>query len=86
MQIIINISTEDENVLKNELLDIQAWVQGAVDGKINNTKKRMLREWMPKLQQRYLTLPTSESALIAKILAEPDYEDRVTREAKITLP
>lgn len=82
MQIIINILTEDENVLNNDLLDIQDWVQQAVIGKINNCKKRMIREWEQKLKERYITLPTSDSDLITKIRAEPDYKDRVARDAK----
>ena len=83
MEYIINLTVEQESILKNDLLDIQAWLQDAINGKINNSKKRMFREWEPKLKQRYETLPTSDSAIIAKILAEPDYKDRVARDAEL---
>ena len=43
------LTTTEESVLKNDLLDVQDWVTKAVDGKVNNCKKRMLREWLPKL-------------------------------------
>lgn len=82
MQITIIISIENENILKNDLLDIEDWINQAAAGKINNSKKRMLKEWLPRLKERYETLPTDDSALIAKILAEPDYKDRITRDAE----
>lgn len=82
MQIIGNITVEEENILKNDLLDIEDWINQAAVGKINNSKKRMLKEWEPRLKERYETLPTDDSALIAKILAEPDYKDRVARDAE----
>ncbi len=85
MQIIINITDEDESILSNDLLSIQDWVQQAVNGKINNCKKRMIRGWEQKLKERYETLPTSDSDLITKIRAEPDYKDRATRDADDTL-
>ena len=60
------LTTTEEQVLGNDLLDIQGWVDGAVDGKINNCKKRMLQEWQPKLladpaavSYTHLTLPTN---------------------------
>ena len=43
------LTTTEEQVLGNDLLDIQGWVDGAINGKINKCKKRMLREWQPKL-------------------------------------
>ena len=34
----VNISDADEKAMLNDLLDIDAWVQSAVAGKINNCK------------------------------------------------
>ena len=39
----------EELILLNNLLDIQDWVDEAINGKVNNCKKRMIEEWMPKL-------------------------------------
>ena len=49
MDITITISDIGEKVMLNDLPDIQTWVQEAVDGKVNNCKKRMIAEWQPKL-------------------------------------
>ena len=41
LTITIEIDDTDQLVLKNDLLDIDAWVQAAVSGKINKWGKRM---------------------------------------------
>jgi hypothetical protein len=78
------LTTTEEQVLGNDLLDIQAWVDGAVDGKINNCKKRMLREWQPKLlaDPAVTSLPATEEELIALIVARSDYKNATTRVAE----
>ena len=45
----IEVNDTDQTVLKNDLLDIDAWVQAAMTGKINNCWKRMQQEWTTKL-------------------------------------
>ena len=49
LTITVKVSDTDQTVLKNDLLDIDAWVQEAITGKINNCWKRMQREWTDKL-------------------------------------
>ena len=43
------LTSIEEAALKNDLVDIQGWVDGAINGKFNNCKKRMCEEWRPKL-------------------------------------
>ena len=78
------LTTTEEQVLGNDLLDIQGWVDGAVNGKINNCKKRMLREWHPKLlaDPAVTSLPATEEELIALIVARSDYKNATTRVAE----
>ena len=45
----IKVDDTDQTILKNDLLDIDAWVQDAMAGKINNCWKRMQQEWTTKL-------------------------------------
>ena len=51
----ITINDDDQKMLSNDLYNdtdnagIDAWIQGAVDGKINNCWKRFQREWTQKL-------------------------------------
>ena len=83
LTITVNISDADEVVLKNDLLDIDDWVQKAVIGKIKNCKKRMIREWQPKLMAdpTITTMPADEVAFVASVVTRPDYKDRVARDA-----
>ena len=78
------LTTIEEQVLSNSLPDIQAWVDGAVNGKINNCKTRMLREWQPKLlaDPAVTSLPATEEELIALIVARSDYKSRTEREVE----
>jgi len=82
LKITVNISDADQLALENDLLDINQWVQDAVKGKINQCKKRFLREWQPRLMTDPAvdTIPADETAFIAMVIARPDYESRLERE------
>ena len=75
------LTTIEVSVLKNDLLDIQDWVTKAIDGKVNNCKKRMIQEWTPKLMadSSVESIPADEDKLIELIVARDDYKDRVAR-------
>ena len=81
-KIIMEISVMDLKCLKNDLLDPKDWFIGALTGKINNCKKRMMREWIPKLRARDLPIPANDEELIDLILAQDDYKNRVERESE----
>ena len=38
------LTATEESVLKNDLLDVEVWVNEAIDGKVANCKKRMIAE------------------------------------------
>ena len=82
LTITINLTDAEEACLKNDLLDIDDWAQKAIKGKLNNCKKRLLREWTTKLldDPTVATMPANETDLIALIMARPDYKDRAARE------
>ena len=77
------LSSTEEAVLKNDLLNVEVWVNGAIDGKVNNCKKRMIAEWLPKLyaDESVTQIPANEDDMIALVVARDDYKDRVTRDA-----
>ena len=81
------LSSTEEAVLKNDLLDVQDWVDRAIDGKISNCKKRMIAEWLPKLyaDDSVSSIPASEDEIVAMIVARDDYKDRVARDAESSL-
>ena len=77
---IMEISDTDKKCLKNDLLDPEDWFVKALSGKINKCKKRLMREWIPKLRSKGISIPPSDEELVDVILAQPDYKNRVKRE------
>lgn len=76
------LTATEESVLKNDLIDVEVWVNSAIDGKIANCKKRMIAEWLPKLMadSSVESIPAKENDLIALIIARSDYKNRSDRE------
>lgn len=84
LTITVNITDAEQVCLLNDLLDIDDWVQNAVKGKISQCRKRMIREWQPKLfnDPKVLTMPAKESKFIELILKRADYKNRKQRDAE----
>ena len=79
----IEVDDIDQTVLKNDLLDIDAWVQDAMTGKINNCWKRMQREWTTKLMNDSSftdSIPSNKADFVKLITARSDYKDRKARD------
>ena len=82
--ITVNISDHNEKVLLHDLLDINTWVQAAVDGKINNCGKRMAIEATAvlKADNSVTSMPATDQGLQEALLARSDYKNRAQREAE----
>ena len=80
----ISIDELDEKVLKHELLDIQKWVQDAIDGKINNIKKRLLKEAQEKLfaDPKIESIPASQEGLLNLYFSQQNYKNREQKESE----
>jgi hypothetical protein len=80
--ITVDISDHEEKVLLNDLLDIDAWVQGAVAGKLNNCGKRMAQEAAQVLKNdpSVSTMPATDQGLQEALLARDDYKNRAARD------
>ena len=79
----IEVDDTNQTVLKNDLLDIDAWVQAAMTGKINNAWKRMQREWTDKLMNDDSftdSIPSNKADFVTLITARSDYKDRKARD------
>ena len=79
----IEIDDTDQTVLKNDLLDIDAWVQDAMTGKINNCWKRMQTEWTTKLMNDSSftdPIPSNQADFVALVTARSDYKNRKARD------
>ena len=85
LTITVSISDTDEKVMKNDLLDLDQWVQDAVTGKINNCWKRFQQEWTTKLMNDETftdSIPSNKEDFVNLVLARDDYKDRATRDAE----
>ena len=78
----IDLSDADIKALQNDILNIEDWINGAIVGKINACKKRLLDTWTPKLlaDPEVHTIPGDEASLINLITHHPDYLSRSDRE------
>ena len=83
LTITVKVSDTDQTVLKNDLLDIDEWVQLAVAGKINNCWKRMQSEWTTKLMDDDSftdAIPSNQKDFVDLVTARSDYKNRKARD------
>ena len=83
LTITVNVSDTDQKVLKNDLLDIDTWVQEAMTGKINNCWKRMQTEWTTKLMNDSSftdSIPSNKADFVTLVTSRSDYKDRKARD------
>jgi len=78
----IEITDTDLLALNNDLLDVDAWIQDAVTGKINNCKKRMINQWQPILfnDPEVTSIPATQDEFITAVVAREDYNNRSAKE------
>jgi len=79
------LTTTEQSVLENDLLDPKDWVIKALNGKIAACKKRMLAQWLPILyaDDSVTSIPANEDDLIALIVARDDYKTRKESESNL---
>lgn len=83
IQITISINDIDEKILKNDLLDIQAWVQDAINGKVDSCFGRMRSEWIQTLMNDPSftdPIPSNKDAFVTLITSLPEYKNRSERD------
>ena len=74
------------NDLYNDVSDnagIDAWLDGAITGKINNCWKRMQQEWTTKLMNDSSftdPIPSNQADFVALVTARSDYKTRKQRD------
>ena len=79
----VELSDTEQAILKNDLLDLDAWLQAAMTGKVNNCWKRMQSEWTTKLiNDDSFTdrIPSNQADFVTLVTARSDYKDRVARD------
>ena len=78
-----------QQILSNDLYNdtdnagLDAWIQGAIDGKINNAWKRFQTEWTTKLMNDSSftdSIPSNQEDFVALVIARSDYKNRKARD------
>jgi len=81
----VSLTDLQQKILSNDLYNdtnnagIDSWIQDAVDGKINNSWKRMQQEWTTKLMNDDSftdSIPSNQADFVALIVARSDYKNR----------
>ena len=81
----ITLTDLQQTILSNDLYNdtdnagLDAWIQAAVDGKINNCWKRMQNEWTTKLMNDSSftdAIPSNQSDFVTLVTARSDYKNR----------
>ena len=84
----VEVTDTEQAILLNDLLDIDAWLQSAIDGKKNNCWKRMQQEWTTKLMNDDSftdPIPSNQADFVALVTARSDYKTRSQRDAAETI-
>ena len=85
----VSLTDLQQKILKNDLYSdtdnagLDAWIQDAVDGKINNCWKRFRTEWTTKLMDDDSftdAIPSNQADFVALITARSDYKNRKARD------
>ena len=85
----ITLSDEDQKLLADSIntgtdnSGTDAWIQDAVDGKVNNCWKRFQNEWTKKLMDDSSftdPIPSVKADFIALVTARSDYKNRKARD------
>lgn len=85
----VTLTDDQQKILSNDLYTdtdmagLDAWIAGAVTGKINNCWTRMQQEWTTKLMNDDSftdAIPSNQADFIALVVARSDYKNRKARD------
>ena len=85
----ITLTDLQQKILSNDLYNdtnnagIDEWIQGAMDGKLNNCWKRFQTEWTTKLMNDDSftdAIPSNQADFVALVIARSDYKNRKARD------
>ena len=85
----ITLTDLQQKILSNDLYNdtdnkgIDDWIQGAIDGKLNNCWKRMQQQWTTTLMNDDSftdPIPSNQADFVALVTARSDYKTRKQRD------
>ena len=80
----VDVTDTEQAILLNDLLNIDDWLQGAMNGKKSNCWKRMQQEWTTKLMNDDSftdSIPSNQADFVALVTSRDDYMTRSERDA-----
>jgi len=81
IEIKITINDADEKILKDNLVDVDAWFQKAAVAKINNCWERMKNTWTTNLMNDESftdPIPSNKADFVTLVTGRSDYKDAAT--------
>ena len=85
----VELTDTEQAILQNDLLNIDEWLQAAMDGKKSNCWKRMQQEWTAKLMNDEGftdAIPSNQADFVSLVTAREDYQTRAERDAAQETP
>jgi hypothetical protein len=85
----LTLTDLQQQILSNDLYNdsdnagLDAWIDAALTGKINNCWKRMQQEWTTKLMNDDSftdAIPSNQADFVALVIARDDYKNRKARD------
>ena len=85
----ITLTDLQQKILSNDLYNdtdnagIDEWIQGAIDGKLNNCWKRFQQEWTTKLMNDDSftdAIPSNQEEFVNLVLSQSSYQTRKERD------
>ena len=85
----VSLTDDQQKILSNDIYNhtdnagLDAWIQDAVNGKINHCWKRFRQEWIDKLMNDDSftdAIPSNQADFVALVTARSDYKNRKARD------
>jgi hypothetical protein len=77
-----NLTNKEEKILLDSILDIKAWIDEAINGKLNQSLKRLAKRRLEELKAAGRpTAPVKNEDLADDAFNDPGYKNRSEREA-----
>ena len=85
----VSLTDLQQTILSNDLYNdtdnagLDLWIQNAIDGKINNSWKRMRTEWTQRLMDDDSftdAIPSNQADFVALVTARSDFKNRKARD------
>ena len=83
--ITIEISELEKKIMENDVISAQDWAQAAVEGKINQCRKRIVASHTQTLldDPEVDTIPATADGICENLFNSPGYKNRSQRDAEL---